>query len=51
MGAGYSWERNFGGIRYYFLRGIPSNGDKAVFRDRPGEALLDKLCAALGLEG
>ena len=51
MGADYSWERNFGGIRYYFLRGIPFNGEKAVFRDRPGEALLDRLCAALGLEG
>ena len=51
MGEGYSWERNFGGIRYYFLRGIPFNGEKAVFCDRPGEALLDKLCAALGLEG
>ena len=50
-GADYSWERNFGGIRYYFLRGIPFNGEKAVFCDRPGEALLDKLCAALGLEG
>lgn len=51
MGSDYSWERNFGGIRYYFLRGIPFNGERAVFRDRPGEALLDKLCAALGLEG
>ena len=51
MGADYSWERNFGGIRYYFLRGIPFNGEKAVFCDRPGEVLLDKLCAALGLEG
>ena len=51
MGADYSWERNFGGIRYYFLRGIPFNGEKAVFCDRPGEALLDKLCTALGLEG
>ena len=51
MGADYSWKRNFGGIRYCFLRGIPFNGEEAVFRDRPGEALLDKLCAALGLEG
>ena len=51
MGADYSWERNFGGIRYYFLRGIPFNGEQAVFGDRPGEALLEKLGAALGLEG
>ena len=51
LGDNYSWERNFGGVRYYFLRGIPYNGEKAVFADRPGEALLEKLCAALGLEG
>ena len=51
MGEDYSWERNFGGIRYYFLRGIPYNGEKAVFCDRPGEVLLDRLCATLGLEG
>ncbi len=51
MGAGYSWERNFGGIRYYFLRGIPFNGEQAVFSDRPAESLLDKLCAVFGLEG
>ena len=51
MRANYSWKRNFGGIRYYFLRGIPYNGREAVFCDRPGEAMLDKLCAVLGLEG
>lgn len=51
MGAEYSWECNFGGIYYFFLRGIPFNGKKAVFCDRPGEVLLDKLCASLGLEG
>ena len=51
MGSGYSWECNFGGIYYFFLRGIPFNGNKAVFCDRPGEVLLDKLCASLGLEG
>ena len=51
MGSKYSWERNFGGVRYYFLRGIPSNGEKSVFSDRPSKTLLDKLCAALGLEG
>lgn len=51
LGAGYSWNRNFGGIRYYFLRGIPFNGEKSVFGDRPSERLLDRLCTALGLEG
>ena len=51
MGADYSWEKNFGGVRYYFLRGIASGGAAPVFEDRPDEALLDKLSVALGLEG
>ena len=51
MGSKYSWERNFGGVRYYFLRGIPSNGEQSIFSDRPSETLLEKLCTALGLEG
>ena len=51
MGTDYSWERNFGGVRYYFLRGIASGGAAPVFEDRPGEALLEKLSVALGLEG
>ena len=50
MGAAYSWEKNFGGIRYYFLRGIAAGGDAPVFKDRPTESLLDRLCRALGLE-
>jgi len=49
MGARYSWERNFGGVRYYFLRGIAAGGEAPVFADRPGEALLDRLSAVLGL--
>ena len=51
MGAGYSWDRNFGGVRYYFLRGIAAGGEAPVFVDRPSEAVLDKLSTALGLEG
>lgn len=50
QGEGYSWERNFGGVRYYFLRGIAAGADGAVFADRPGERLLSKLAKALGLE-
>jgi len=50
LGDGYSWERNFGGVRYYFLRGIAAGADGAVFADRPGERLLSKLAKALGLE-
>lgn len=48
---GYSWERNFGGIRYCFLRGMAAGREAAVFADRPPEALLDRLAEALGLEG
>ena len=45
----YSWERNFGGIQYFFLRGIAAGGEAPVFSDRPSEALLDELAAVLGL--
>jgi exodeoxyribonuclease V beta subunit len=51
MGTSYSWEKNFGGIRYYFLRGIAAGGAAPVFADRPAGRLLDRLSAALGLEG
>ena len=51
LGTAYSWERNFGGIRYYFLRGISAEGKAPVFEDRPGKNLLDRLCEALGMEG
>ena len=51
MGADYSWNRNFGGVRYYFLRGIAAGGEEPVFADRPSEVLLDRLSSALGLEG
>lgn len=51
LGNDYSWARNFGGVRYYFLRGIAAGGEAPVFADRPAETLLDKLSVALGLEG
>ena len=51
LGERYSWERNFGGVRYYFLRGIAAGGASPVFSDRPGERLLDRLSEVLGLEG
>ncbi len=50
LGERYSWERNFGGIRYCFLRGMAAGGEAPVFMDRPSEALLDDLCMALGME-
>ena len=45
----YSWERNCGGIQYFFLRGIAAGGEAPVFSDRPSEALFDELAAVLGL--
>ena len=50
LGEHYSWERNFGGVRYYFLRGITAKGDVPVFEDRPTEALLEEFSQALGME-
>ena len=51
LGERYSWERNFGGVRYYFLRGIAADGASPVFADRPGERLLNRLSVVFGLEG
>ncbi|MBQ7650844.1 MAG: PD-(D/E)XK nuclease family protein, partial [Victivallales bacterium] len=50
LGARYSWEQNFGGVRYYFLRGITAGGAATVFEDRPSEALLDEFSKKLGME-
>jgi exodeoxyribonuclease V beta subunit len=46
---GYAHETHFGGVYYLFLRGMSprypvGNG---VFHDRPGEDLVEALCAAL----
>ena len=49
LGEAYSWERHFGGVRYYFLRGM-GKGAAPVFADRPGEELLDEFAKALGME-
>ena len=49
-GFKYDWGQHYGGIRYYFLRGIAAGMEASVFEDRPGEALLDEIAEALGLE-
>ncbi|MBR4673113.1 MAG: UvrD-helicase domain-containing protein [Victivallales bacterium] len=49
-GFGYSWEKHFGGIRYYFLRGIDVGKEAAVFADRSCEGLLDEIGKVLGME-
>jgi exodeoxyribonuclease V beta subunit len=49
-GSKYDWERNFGGIRYYFLRGIEVGVEASIFADRPSEKMLDEIGEVLGLE-
>lgn len=40
----YSYEKNFGGIRYVFLRGVKAaNRETGIFSDRPEESELRKI--------
>ncbi len=45
----YSYENNFGGIFYIFLRGVDpgKSSDFGIFRDRPPEKLIDALTTEL----
>jgi exodeoxyribonuclease V beta subunit len=46
---GFSWERDFGGVFYLFLRGMhPSRPGAGVYADRPDERCVLALSAALG---
>lgn len=45
----YDYNRNFGGIRYYFLRAIAAGCPGGVYSDRPPEAMLDELASLFGL--
>ena len=45
----YDYNRNFGGIRYYFLRAIAAGCPGGVYSDRPPEAMLDELACVFGL--
>ena len=46
---GYSYERDFGGVLYLFVRGFPPGGDgtTGVFFDRPSAVLVEDLGALL----
>jgi len=48
LGGGYSYEENFGGVFYVFLRGVdrrhPGTG---LFADRPPPELISELGEAL----
>ena len=40
----YSYEKNFGGIKYVFLRGVKEGSNKTgIFQDRPDEQKLRKI--------
>jgi exodeoxyribonuclease V beta subunit len=47
--ADYSYKKHFGGVYYIFLRGVdPDMGpDYGVYRDRPAEELVRRLCREL----
>lgn len=47
---GYSYEKNFGGVFYIFLRGLGSKQgmDTGVFRDKPSLSLVRKLSELFG---
>ena len=45
----YEYERHFGGVFYLFLRGVErDNPERAIFRDRPALALVQKLRKLIG---
>ena len=45
----YDYERDFGGVRYLFLRGIEAGGARTgIYRARPTRALIEALDLALG---
>jgi exodeoxyribonuclease V beta subunit len=45
----YSYEKNFGGIFYIFLRGVDDNPEshRGIFHDRPDEAVINDLSKLL----
>jgi exodeoxyribonuclease V beta subunit len=46
---GYTYDKDFGGVFYVFLRGIdPRKPERGIFRDRPDAALVSALRQLLG---
>ena len=45
LGSSYSYEKHFGGVYYFFVRGMnPEAGGKpGIFSDRPGKSVIEKL--------
>ena len=40
---GYSYEKDFGGVFYIYLRGFGGTGGAGIFADRPGRELMEAL--------
>lgn len=40
---GYSYQKNFGGVYYIFLRGIDGKSDSGIYFDRPSVEIVRKL--------
>jgi exodeoxyribonuclease V beta subunit len=45
----YDYERDFGGVLYVFLRGMPSVPQQSVYTDRPSLALVEAIGRKLGV--
>lgn len=52
LGAGYDYTRDFGGVRYLFLRGMhPERSGMGVFADKPPTELIEALDGLLAAPG
>lgn len=45
LGSSYSYEIHFGGVYYFFVRGMNPDtpGSTGIFRDRPDKSIIEKL--------
>jgi len=44
LGAAYSYDSHFGGVYYFFVRGMnPGHLSTGIFRDRPEKSVIEKL--------
>ena len=39
----YTYEKNFGGVYYFFLRGVDCEKTRGVFFTRPDQVLIEKI--------
>jgi len=43
LGNGYGFDERFGGVYYFFVRGMSPGRGNGVFTDRPGKGMIEKL--------